>query len=234
MISNPGDNRTALIAALIAIPAACLAAMFVHTFVPVTSSSPGAAPVPVRREFHGHHGFKGKGKGEGRHFSHEQKEAMRKKFAEARKARMDALKQIAALAQKRAALLAKNPKASPKEVILAQTESLLAQGTLFRAENKIRIMGTPFSDTAVRAAAFTKIAAADKAALKKDKGCEIAALQNEIEALELTLQVKSNRLFRNPDWKNAYESFLKNPGAEQLQALYIAEAENQPPRRFGR
>ncbi|MBR7104235.1 MAG: hypothetical protein IKC65_04770 [Lentisphaeria bacterium] len=228
MISQPGDNRTALIAALIAIPAACLVTMAIHTFVPVSSSTQAAVPVTAGREFSGNRGFKGK------HFSPEQKEAMRKKFAEARKARMDALKQIAALAQKRAALLAKNPKASPKEVILAQTESLLAQGTLFRAENKIRIMGTPFSDTAVRAAAFTKIAAADKAALKKDKGCEIAALQNEIEALELTLQVKNNRLFRKPDWKNAYGSFLKNPGAEQLQALYIAEAENQPPRRFGR
>ncbi|MBQ7208071.1 MAG: hypothetical protein IJS01_09780 [Lentisphaeria bacterium] len=35
MISQPGDKRAALIAALVAFPAACLVTMVVHTFVPI-------------------------------------------------------------------------------------------------------------------------------------------------------------------------------------------------------
>ena len=35
MISQPGDKRAALIAALVALPAACLVTMIVHTFVPI-------------------------------------------------------------------------------------------------------------------------------------------------------------------------------------------------------
>ena len=59
MISNPGDNRTALIAALIAIPAAALISMGVHTFVPVEQkpnvtviASSSEAPQEGKMGFH--------------------------------------------------------------------------------------------------------------------------------------------------------------------------------------
>ena len=86
MISNPGDNRTALIAALIAIPASALISMGVHTFVPV-EQKPNVTVVASSSEMP-RDGRKGFRKG---NFN---KEDFKKRFMAIRKARFDALKKI--------------------------------------------------------------------------------------------------------------------------------------------
>ena len=74
MISQPGDKRAALIAALVALPAACLVTMIVHTFVPIPKQNvitgytflecvdaPSADPAPAPEDMPDGPGFRKKG-----------------------------------------------------------------------------------------------------------------------------------------------------------------------------
>ena len=176
MISNPGDNRTALIAALIAIPAAVVVSMAVHTFVPgqekpsLTVIAGAEAPQgeKMSRSFkgpHGQHGHHAPGKEmPGRKFS---KEDFKKRFMAIRAERVNTLKKVVELSKKRMELLAKQQGACPKAVLEAERDYLLAESAMYRQNARIRFEGASVSELAVKAIAAEKIAAAcDKIGFK--------------------------------------------------------------------
>jgi hypothetical protein len=237
MISNPGDNRTALIAALIAIPAAVVVSMAIHTFVPgqekpsVTVIAGAEAPQgeKMSRPFRGAHGHHAPGKEmPGRKFS---KEEFKKRFMAIRAERMNTLKKIVELSKKRMELLAKQQGACPKAVIESVRDYLLAESAMHCQNARIRFEGASVSELAVKAVAAENIAAAcqKKAANKVD--AETAALKSQIEALNLKLELCRQRMVYNPKWKAAFEAFKKAQTVANLQAMLDAEREAMPPRR---
>ena len=236
MISNPGDNRTALIAALIAIPAAAIITMAVHTFVPagekssvttiITPEAPREGRGPARDFRKGPRGEAPRG-----NFN---KEDFKKRFMEIRKARFDALKKIVDLSKKRVELLSKQQKkACPKALNAAQRDYLLAESAMYRQTARIRLEGVCVSDLAVKAVYAEKLADSSKKAAKSGVISESAALENEIAALQLKLQISNQRLSFNPAWKAAYEAFQKEQTAANLQAMLNAEKEAAPRRMPG-
>ena len=252
MISNPGDNRTALIAALIAIPAAAIITMAVHTFVPagekssaaavMTSEAPREGRGPARDFRQGPR----EGRGPARDFrqgprggeaakGNFSKEDFKKRFMEIRKARFDALKKVVDLSKKRVELLSKQQKKACAKVLnAALCDYMLAESALYRQTARIRLEGECVSDLAVKTVYAEKLAAASKEAAKKGAIPECAALDSEIAALQLGLKLSSQRLAFNPAWKAAFEAFKKNQTAANLQAMLNAEKEAAPQRRFGR
>lgn len=234
MISNPGDNRTALIAALIAIPAAALISMGVHTFVPV-EQKPNVTVIASSSEApqEGKMGFRKGPRGEAPRGNFN-KEDFKKRFMEIRKARFDALKKIVDLSKKRVELLSKQQKkACPKALNAAQCDYLLAESAMYRQTARIRLEGVCVSDLAVKAVCAEKLAAASKKAAKSGVISESAALENEIAALQLKLQISNQRLSFNPAWKAAYEAFQKEQTVANLQAMLNAEKEAAPRRMPG-
>ena len=236
MISQPGDNRTALIAALIAIPAAAVITMAVHTFVPSgNSSTQTAAAVP--QETAGHHAMhaprgefkKGKfKKGEFKKGSFN-KEDFKKRFMEARKKHMEKLEKIVSLCKKRVDLLTRG-KGCPKELLAAQSDYILAQSAVYCQAARIRLNGTPVSEFAVKVVEAQKAAELDKAYAKKKPGtaAENTAIKSEITAMQLQMKLDSERITRNPAWKEAFASYKKNPGIEPLKAMLNAERDAAP------
>ena len=238
MISNPGDNRTALIAVLIAVPAAALISMAVHTFVPVQQDKPSVTVIAgaeaPREKFgkgpQGHRGHHAPGKEfqKGK-FS---KEDFKKRMMAVRTARMEALKQIVDLNKKRVALLeGQKNTGCPKKLILARRDYLLAESALFRQTARIRLEGVCVSDLAVKVVAAEKIAGLDPKKAPGIKDAEIAALDNQIDALQLKLELSRQRLGYNPQWKAAFEAFKKAQTVANLQAMLEAERGAMPPRR---
>ena len=242
MISQPGDNRTALIAALIAIPAAAVITMAVHTFVPSGSSSTQTAAIVVPQETTGHHGmhapkgefkkgdFKKGGFPKGEFKKGEfKKEDFKKRFMEARKKRMENLEKIVSLCKKRVDLLTKG-KGCPKELLAAQSDYILAQSAVYCQTARIRLTGTPVSEFAVKVVEAQKAAELDKAYAKKKPGtaAENTAIKSEITALQLQMKLDSERITRNPAWKEAFASYKKNPGIEPLKAMLNAERDAAP------
>ena len=237
MISNPGDNRTALIAALIAIPAAAIITMAVHTFVPagekssvttiITPEAPREGRGPARDFRKGPRG----GEAPKGNFS---KEDFKKRFMEIRKARFDALEKIVDLSKKRVELLSKQQKKScPKALNAAQRDYLLAESAMYRQTARIRLEGVCVSDLAVKAVYAEKLADSSKKAAKSGVISESAALENEIAALQLKLQLSNQRLSFAPAWKTAYEAFQKEQTTANLQAMLNAEKEAAPRRMPG-
>ena len=228
MVSQNGDKRMALIAALIAVPTACLVTMMIHTFVPVQKSE----PVFQTRmsSTHGHHGekkFRKKGS-----MDPAKKAEMKKKFAAARKARHEQFEAVVKLAEKQLALLKKDPNACPAAIAKAKEELLLAQSKAYC--NSIRLFPSngSTSELAVKSCIAKEIAALNQAGIKTGKVRETSALKSQIKALQLELQLTGNRMFRNPVWQDAYKKFLKTPDAGNLKAMLDAEKEMMPPRRF--
>lgn len=231
MVSQDGDKRMALIAALIAIPAACLVAMIIHIFVPVQKAETvfGGSSVSA----HGHHGGKQFRKmGKMGKMDPEKRAAFKKKFAAARKARQDQFDTVAKLAEQRLALLKKDPKACPVAVAQAGEELLLAQSRAYCNSIRLRPANGSISELAVKTYAAKEIEAAGQSAFKAKKISECALLKSRIQALKLELELTGNRMFRNPVWQEAYKKFLKTPDAGNLKAMLDAEKEMMPPRRF--
>lgn len=237
MISQPGDNRTALIAALIAIPAAAVITMAVHTFVPSGNSSAQPAPAAVPQETAGHHGMraprgefkKGEFKKGGFPKGKFNKENFKKRFMEARKKRMENLEKIVSLCKKRVDLLTRG-KGCPKELLAAQSDYILAQSAVYCQAARIRLNGTPVSEFAVKVVEAQKAAELDKAYAKKKPGtaAENTAIKSEITAMQLQMKLDSNRITRDPAWKKAFESYKKAPGIEPLKAMLNAERDATP------
>lgn len=227
MISHPGDNRTALIAALIAIPSAALITMAIHTFVPVQQNNSSiaatyASPAPEKGSRRPA-GPRGEGS-----FN---KEEFKKMFMERRQQQAASLKKIAELSQKKCQLL-KKQKAAAQDILQAETDYLLAQAALLRHEAKIRSMtGTPAADLAVKAVSARKLAKITQAAFKAGRGSETAALKSEIAALQAELQLSSGRLNMNPQWKEALAAYQKQQNVTTLKALIEVERSAQPQRR---
>ena len=240
MISNPGDNRTALIAALIAIPAAVVVSMAVHTFVPgqekpsLTVIAGAEAPQgeKMSRSFkgpHGQHGHHAPGKEmPGRKFS---KEDFKKRFMAIRAERVNTLKKVVELSKKRMELLAKQQGACPKAVLEAERDYLLAESAMYRQNARIRFEGASVSELAVKAIAAEKIAAACQKKAANKVEAESAALKSQIDALQLKLELSSQRIGHNPQWKAAFEAYKKAQNTANLQAMLDAEREAMPPRR---
>lgn len=232
MISQPGDNRTALIAALIAIPAAAVITMAVHTFVPSGSTSTQAAAAVAPQETAGHHGMparRGEFKKGGFPKGDFKKGDFKKRFMEARKKRMEKLEQIVFLCRKRVEILTKS-KGCPKELLAAQSDYILAQSAVYCQTARIRLNGTPVSEFAVKVVEAQKAAELDKAYAKKKPGAaaENTALKSEITALQLQMKLNSNRITRDPAWKTAFEAYKKAPGIEPLKAMLNAERDAAP------
>ena len=200
--------RVALISVLISVPAAFLIAMLIHYFVSIPEQ-PLFASEPVVIAHHGAH------------------EGPNVKRPAVRKPKTAGKKGISALYEKKIGLCKANLKAAKGgvETVQAQAALLLAEGELFRYENKIRRWGNSISDLAVKADA-----AKHTAALLKGKGK--AANDAEIAAVDLEIQLKNHRNFSNEDWKSAYSAFLKDPGVKTYKAMLEAEQAAQPPRRF--
>ena len=217
MTSHPGDNRTALIAALIAIPSAALITMAVHTFVPVQqTASPAGLPVhaPEKGDHHSHGGE--------RTFRREKphsKENFKKMFLERRKKQTASLQKIVELSKKKCLLLKKN-NASPQEILQAETGYMLAQADLLRHQKKVRFSGTPsVVAQVIKTVSARKMAQLDQIAFKSGKGSETAALKSEIQALQMELQLANNRLNRNPQWQEALKAYQKQQNTATLQNL---------------
>ena len=228
MVSQNGDKRMALIAALIAVPTACLVTMMIHTFVPVQKSE----PVFQTRmsSTHGHHGekkFRKKGS-----MDPAKKAEMKKKFAAARKARHEQFEAVVKLAEKQLALLKKDPNACPAAIAKAKEELLLAQSKAYCSSIRLYPASGSISELAVKCYTAKEIEAANQAAFKAKKIKETTLLKNQIQALKLELQLTGNRMFRNPQWQESYKKFLKMPDAANLKAMLDAEKEMMPPRRF--
>ena len=283
MISQSGDKRAALIAALISIPAACLVTMIVHTFVPVpkqnvvtgysfwectgvptcaTGDAPAAEPEkarPHKKEFRkgpgpqgefrkgpGPRGAfhkgpgpkgafrKGHGPAGGFHKGYGIKgdlcscgcpaDHMCKDAASCKKCpRVELVKKIASLAKQRYELLKKEAGIPQRELIRAEASYLLSEAALQRCVCKARPFGPAAADLAVRAVAAQKIAELDKAALAAKKIKAAAALDSEIAALTLKLQLNNMRINANAEWRKALEAYGKNPSAETLKSLIAAE-----------
>ena len=145
--------------------------------------------------------------------------------------RVNTLKKIVELNSKRLELLKKQQDACPKAVIEAERDYLLAESAMHRQNARIRFEGVSVSELAVKAVAAEKIAAAcqKKAASKVE--AESAALQSQIDALQLKLELSRQRMMHNPQWKAAFEAFKKAPTVANVQALLEAERDAMPPRR---
>ena len=292
MISQPGDKRAALIAALISIPAACLAAMAVHTFVPAprqnatgysflecigipvcaVDDAPAAGPEkarPHKRGFRKEHGpegafHMGHGPKGAFHRGHGPQGAFRKgpgprgafpkgpgikgdlrscgcpadhmcKDASGceKCPRIDLVKKITSLAKERCELLKKEAGVSPRDIIRAEANYLLSEAALQRSACKARPFGPAAADLAVRAVAARKIAELDKAALAAKKIKPAAAIDSEIAALTLELQLNNLRINANAGWRKALDAYRAQAGADTLKALIAAEESAVPrfPRR---
>lgn len=234
MVSQDGDKRMALIAALIAIPAACLVAMLIHIFVPVQKAEtvfPGSSV-----SAHGHHGgmkFRKMGKaGKMGKMDPEKRAAFKKKFAAARKARQEQFDAVVKLAEQQLTLLKKDPKACPAAIAGAKEELLLAQSRAYCNSIRLRPANGSISELAVKTYAAKEIEAASQTAFKAKKISESALLKSRIRALKLELELTGNHMFRNPQWQESYRQFLKTPNAANLKAMLDAEKEMMPPRRF--
>lgn len=258
MISQPGDKRAALIAALVAFPAACLVTMVVHTFVPIPKQNvitgytlfecvdaPAVDPAPEdmpkapgpEGEFRKGPGPKGafhKGpgpKGEFRKGPGPRGEGA-KAPADKVSPRAELLQKIAGLTKQRLELLRKDPGTAPRELVRAEADCLLIEAAILRGEKRIRAFGPAASDLAVKAVAANKIAELDKAALAAKKVKPDTALKSEIASLTLELQLRSSRIGRDPEWRKAFEAYSKNPSSETLKGLIEVEGAAMPgPRR---
>ena len=151
-----------------------------------------------------------------------------------RKARFDALKKIVDLSKRKVELLSKQQKkVCPKVLNAAQCDYLLAESALYRQTARIRLEGVCVSDLAVKAVYAEKLAASSKKAAKAGIIPETAALEDEIAALQLKLQLSNQRLSFAPAWKTAYEAFQKEQTTANLQAMLNAEKEAAPRRMPG-
>ena len=123
--------------------------------------------------------------------------------------------------------LYKAKKLGMDELLLLTEKSLLAQGALYRLENKIRSFRSSISDLAVR-----HETAKQRWALAKGRGTSLAAGKLEYEVLDLAFQLQSSRIYSNPLWKSAFDAYCKAPGKASYLAMLKAEAEAAPRRRF--
>ena len=244
MISQPGDKRAALIAALVAFPAACLVTMVVHTFVPIPKQNvitgysffecmdaPAVDPVPedmprgpgIHKKGMPPKGEFRKGPGPKGAFRKPAEDEGAKAPAGKVSPRTELLQKIAALTKQRLELLKKDPGTAPRELIRAEADCLLIEAALLRSEKRIRTFGPAVSDLAVKAVAANKIAELDKAALAAKKVKPDTALKSEIASLMLALQLRNSRITRNPEWQKAFEAYGRNPSAETLKGLIEVE-----------
>ena len=224
------EKRAALIAALIAIPSALLISMVIHHFVPVEEDFPrftseeatGPAPAPVKRKRPRapmpppapgmNKGAKAPGTPAGK-----------LPLLTLAGKRAETADRNLKLAQ----ALYKAKKLGMDELLLLTEKSLLAQGALYRLENKIRSFRSSISDLAVR-----HETAKQRWALAKGRGTSLAAGKLEYEVLDLAFQLQSSRIYSNPLWKSAFDAYCKAPGKASYLAMLKAEAEAAPRRRF--
>ena len=206
MISQPGDKRAALIAALISIPAACLIGMLIHYFVPTdmptsTVAVVEKAPMPGPRP-----------KGMFKPFEPDAKVSA-------------LLKEKTVLAAKKLTLIKNAPadKACPALLNKAAAELLLAEAAHYRYTNGIRPRGAAPADLAVKLVYARKAAEQISAMPPKKDCCPVKKLDCRSELLDLEIQFASARITRNPEFMEAFAAFGKNPGIETLVPLINAE-----------
>lgn len=207
--ANPmTEKRTALIAALIAVPAAFLIGMLIHYFVPVPEGSLFSCQTNPQENAN--------------------PRMQRGQRAGASKA---AAQDLTALYKKKISLLeekVKTAQMSKAGKLNAECALRLAEGDLFRYEKKIRRWGNSVSDLAVRFETAKKIAAL--AVGNKSTSAEVR--DAAIEAVDLEIQLKSHRTFSNEEWQKAYDAYTKNPDSKNYRAMLEAEQAAQPPRKF--
>lgn len=232
MSENSSDRRTALIAALISIPAAVLISMVVHHFLPVPtepifgfSQSVDPAPVQVPAFQAPKQNRPGPAA----------KESPAAKPAPANN-------DLTPLYQKKIKIANKILKETENafksgsiriiDVIPAKTELLMAEGELFRYQNKIRRFGNSVSDLAVKYEAAKQVVKYLTLEQKQGSIKSTELLNSKINLTNLEIQLKSNRMFRNSEWQNVYAAYQKDPSVKTYLAMLEAERAIQPPRRF--
>ena len=227
MSDNSSDRRSALIAALIAVPAAVLISMLVHHFLPVPSepmisfSSQTIVSEPVQKM-----------PPSGKQFQKPQRpQAMQPQVNDL----TPLYKQKANIAEKIWKEMDNQFKQGSIgiiDILPFQVEYFLAEGDLFRYQNKIRRFGNSVSDLAVKYEAAKKIAEYQKLVFEKGSISSTDLMTNEMNAVNAELQLKSNRTFLNPQWNEKYKEYKKNPGLNTYLAMLEAERAAQPARRF--
>ncbi|MBQ8753919.1 MAG: hypothetical protein IJZ19_02705 [Lentisphaeria bacterium] len=218
MRENCSERRAALIAALIAIPAAILIAMLVHYFVAV----PAAVPAPSS---HGKMPMKPMG---GRPMGEPAKMAEREDLTPVYAKRVELADIILKYGQQQF----KAGKLSFGDLIPLEVNCRLAEGALYRYSNNIRTRGVSLSDTAVKYDGACRLVKELKARYEAGKESLLSVSRKTDAMLELEVQLKSNRNFRNEAWQKCYEAYCKTPDAKNYKAMLEAEREFPSFRRF--
>ena len=218
MRENCSERRAALIAALIAIPAAILIAMLVHYFVAV----PAAVPAPSS---HGKMPMKPMG---GRPMVDPAKMAEREDLTPVYAKRVELADIILKYGQQQF----KEGALAAFDLIPLEVNCRLAEGALFRYTNKIRTRGVSLSDIAVKYDGACRQVKNLKKQYEAGGVSLIAVSKITDNMLELEIQLKSNRNFRNEAWQKCYEAYCKMPDAKNYKAMLEAEREFPSFRRF--
>lgn len=211
------EKRAALISVLISVPSAILIGMLIHFFVAVPEEplfSCGTQPPVVN---------------EGQIAPHpHMKKGRRAAPPAANAAVRPAARDLASLYQEKIVLAKEIYKglenASLSDQVMALTNIMLAEGELYRYQNKMRFWGEPVSDLAIRYEAAQKIAQNIQGAKKDVEAARMAALNLEIK-------LRTHRVFSNPEWESAYSAYLKKPDIETYKAMLSAEQAAQRRRR---
>ena len=218
MDSCCNERRAALIAALIAIPAAILIAMLVHHFVPVPMKTPAGNSTPARPPMGG--GFAAP-MNPGQMTEPEDLTPVYEKRV-----------QLAATIYQYAAELQKKGSFSAEDMIPLEVNCRLAEGALYRYVNKVRTRGVSLSDTAVRYDGAVRVVSSLKKQYEAGKETLASVAEKTDLMLELEIQLVGNRNFNDEKWQDAYQDYRETPNAENYQKMLEAEKEIQPFRRF--
>lgn len=220
------EKRAALISALIAIPAAVLIAMLIHFFVDIPEE-PLFQCNPQISDFN-----------EKQLPLPSQKTPVQNPVQKTRQTAED----LTGLYQKKIAVARavvnemekdfKSGKIPLIQLVSAKTDLLLADGSFYRYQNKIRVWGHSVSDLAVRYETAKRIA--KEKLLRYKAGIDgFQSVKNaEMSALDLEIQLKSHRVFSNPEWQKSYKEYLKRMDKESYFAMISAEQTARPRRRF--
>lgn len=217
------EGRVALISILIAVPAAFLIAMLIHYFVEIPEQNPffSETVVVTPQKY-----MPEKAKRPSR--IRKSKSAEKQDLAEL----YDKKIKLCTANLKELELAYKSGSALMTAVVEARSALLLAEGELFRYENKIRRWGNSISDLAVRAETAKKAAEAKQREFKSGAVTMIDVNKVKAAALDLEIQLKSHRTFSDEDWQKAYAAYQKDPGVKTYRAMLEAEQAARPPRRF--
>ena len=220
MNGNCTERRAALIAALIAIPAAILISMLVHFFAGTPVAPVSAKKAPALPPQMG--GMKG-GPRMGAPMMGEREDLtpIYKKRAE-----------LAEVILKYGQQQFKEGKLAAFDLIPLEVNCRLAEGALFRYTNKIRTRGVSLSDIAVKYDGACRQVKDLKKQYEAGKVSLIAVSKITDNMLELEIQLKSNRNYQNEAWQSCYDAYRRKPDAKNYLAMLEAERDFPAFRRF--